>query len=222
MNGTQTLPMLELSIFNKSDYQSSIRSATDPTMYLNDYSLVSNEILKEKFLGLLMDQYERQSYIELFNNEEMLTFTRDLTQHINQLNYFNLQYDQWTYYHQLGQTEGIWYGRISKKMAMVNSVCVSYGRGKALIRQQKQAPLSIDLKELERMINNLIKQDQYRLSIELEQQRHMLKFDAQDHRLVETFYQLNAKKTEISSTKTIWKATHYEQLLRCELILFKK
>ncbi|CAF4533885.1 unnamed protein product, partial [Rotaria socialis] len=222
MNGTQTLPMLELSIFNKSDYQSSIRSSIDPTMYLNDYSLVSNEIFKEKFLRLLMDQYERQSYIELFNNEEMLTFTRDLPQHINQLNYFNLQYDQWTYYHQLGQTEGIWYGRISKKMAMVNSVCVSYGRGKALIRQQKQAPLSIDLKELERMINNLIKQDQYRLSIELEQQRHMLKFDAQDHRLVETFYQLNAKKTEISSTKTIWKATHYEQLLRCELILFKK
>ncbi|CAF3387411.1 unnamed protein product [Rotaria socialis] len=215
MNGTQTLPMLELSIFNKSDYQSSIRSSIDPTMYLNDYSLVSNEIFKEKFLRLLMDQYERQSYIELFNNEEMLTFTRDLPQHINQLNYFNLQYDQWTYYHQLGQTEGIWYGRISKKMAMVNSVCVSYGRGKALIRQQKQAPLSIDLKELERMINNLIKQDQYRLSIELEQQRHMLKFDAQDHRLVETFYQLNAKKTEISSTKTIWKATHYEQLLRC-------
>ncbi|CAF4723514.1 unnamed protein product [Rotaria socialis] len=111
-------------------------------------------------LGLLMDQYERQCYIELFNNEEVLTFTRELTQHINQLNYFNLQYDQSTYYHQLDQTE--------------------------------------------------------------EQQRHMLKFDAQDHRLVETFYQLNARKTEISSTKTIWKATHYEQLLRCELTLFKK
>ncbi|CAF5002522.1 unnamed protein product, partial [Rotaria socialis] len=78
----------------------------------------------------------------------VLTFTRELTQHINQLNYFNLQYDQSTYYHQLGQTE--------------------------------------------------------------------------DHRLVETFYQLNARKTEISSTKTIWKATHYEQLLRCELTLFKK
>ncbi|CAF3531349.1 unnamed protein product [Rotaria socialis] len=113
-------------------------------------------------------------------------------------------------------------------MAMVNSMCVSYGRGKALIRQrqkffknkivnykiqveqyEKQAPLSIDLKELERMINNFIKQDQYRLPIELEQQRHMLKFDAQDHRLVETFYQLNARKIEISSTKTIWKATHH-------------
>ncbi|CAM4989455.1 unnamed protein product, partial [Rotaria socialis] len=26
----------------------------------------------------------------------------------------------------------------------------------------------------------------------------------------------------ISSTKTIWKATPYEQLLRCELTLFKK
>ncbi|CAF4969661.1 unnamed protein product, partial [Rotaria socialis] len=51
--------------------------------------------------------------------EEVLTFTRELTQHINQLNYFNLQYDQSTYYHQLDQTEGIWYGRISKKMAMV-------------------------------------------------------------------------------------------------------
>ncbi|CAM4978506.1 unnamed protein product [Rotaria socialis] len=72
------------------------------------------------------------------------------------------------------------------------------------------------------MINTFIKQDQYRLPIELEQQRHMLKFDAQDHRLIETFYELNERKTEISSTKTIWKATHYEQLLRCELTLFKK
>ncbi|CAM4978805.1 unnamed protein product [Rotaria socialis] len=196
MNGTQTFPMLELSIFNKSDYQSSIRSATDPTMYLNDYSLISNEIFKEKFLGLLMDQYERKFYIELFNNEEVLTFTRELPQHIHQLSYFNLQYDQWTYYHQLGQTE--------------------------VEQYEKQAPLSIDLKELERMINTFIKQDQYRLPIELEQQRHMLKFDAQDHRLIETFYELNERKTEISSTKTIWKATHYEQLLRCELTLFKK
>ncbi|CAF3382886.1 unnamed protein product [Rotaria socialis] len=82
MNGTQTFPMLELSIFNKSDYQSSIRSATDLTRYLNDYSLASNEIFKKKFLELLMNSYERQCYIELFNNEEVLTFTRELTQQV--------------------------------------------------------------------------------------------------------------------------------------------
>ncbi|CAM4816831.1 unnamed protein product [Rotaria magnacalcarata] len=82
MNGTQTFPMLELSIFNKSDYQSSIRSTTDLTRYLNDYSLASNEIFKKQFLELLMNPYERQCYIELFNNEEVLTFTRELTQQV--------------------------------------------------------------------------------------------------------------------------------------------
>ena len=105
-------------------------------------------------------------------------------------------------------------------MAMVNSMCMSYGRRKALIRQRqnyfqnkiicckneiveykKQAPLSIHLKELECMITNFIKQEQHRLCITLKQQRQMLKFDAEDHRFVEMLYQLNPSETEVCFSK---------------------
>ncbi|CAF3447433.1 unnamed protein product [Rotaria sp. Silwood2] len=240
-NDTHTFSTWESFIFKKSDMQSHIRSNVDPTLYLYDYLLVSNDIFKEKFLQSLMDEYERQRWNQLFINEEILTFTRNLTQYKNKLSYLNLQYEQWTYYHQLGIKERIWNGRVSKKMAMVNSMCVSYGRSKALIRQrqnyyqneiiqckqqiedyEKQMPISVDLKKMTTLILHFIKKEQYPLCLALEQQRHMLKFDAEDHRSVEKFYQLNPRKTDIASAKTIWKATDYVQLLQHELSLFKK
>lgn len=63
--------------------------------------------------------------------------------------------------------------------------------------KQKEASSSLDLKQLEHIINNFIHQDQYRLRIELERQRQMLKFNAQDHQLVDTFYPLNPRQTEV-------------------------
>ncbi|CAF2809250.1 unnamed protein product [Rotaria sp. Silwood2] len=54
----------------------------------------------------------RNFLIELFNNEETLTYIRQFTQFINKLNYFKLQHDQWTYYYHLGMTkEGLFCGR---------------------------------------------------------------------------------------------------------------
>ncbi|CAF3189383.1 unnamed protein product [Rotaria socialis] len=241
MNDTQTFSMFESCLFKKNDNQSHIRSNKDPTLTINDYSHVSNEIFKEKILDSLSNENDRKRYIELFNNDEIFIFSRQLTQSINKLNYLNLQYDQWMYYHQLGMKEGIWHGRVSKKMALVNSMCVSYGRTKALIQRRqiyfrkkildcqyqleefkKQAPISIDIQELDNIIYNFIQRDQYRLRIEFERQRQMLKMDAQDHEFVNAFYELNPRQTEILSAKVIWKATQYEQSLQYELTIFKK
>ncbi len=84
------------------------------------------------------DDIDTNALIELLNKEEIFIFIRQLTQLINKLNYFKLQNEQWTYYYNLGMREGIWNGRISKKMANGNSMYHTYGRSKMLIEQLEQ------------------------------------------------------------------------------------
>ena len=52
------------------------------------------------------------------------------------------------------------------------------------------------------IVNDLVDKVQYQLRLELERRKHMLKFDAKDHQLVETFYQLQPRKTEVRSKQS--------------------
>ncbi|CAF1511861.1 unnamed protein product [Rotaria sordida] len=125
-------------------------------------------------------------------------------------------------------------------MAQVNSMCYTYGRGKTLIQQSRKyfkqqleevtsklnehiklAPSTIDTNKLMTIATDLVNKDQYQLRVELERRKHMLKFDAKDHHLVETFYQLKPRQTEIHSAKVIWKAIHDQQVLQYEIAMFK-
>ncbi|CAF1336678.1 unnamed protein product [Adineta steineri] len=185
---------------------------------------------------------DNQNFVnKLFDTDEMLTYIRQLTQLINELNYSKLQDEQWSYYYNLGVNEGIWNGRVSKSMALINTMCYSYGRSKILIEQRhknfmkklqqlqinidehiKQISLSTaDMNNLMNIINDFLHTDQYELRMELERRRAMLKFDARDHQLVHTFYNLKPRQTEIHSAKIIWKAVQDEQALKYEIALFK-
>ncbi|CAF3265723.1 unnamed protein product [Rotaria sp. Silwood2] len=156
--------------------------------------------------------------LELFKNETILLYARQLAQTINKLNYSKLQYEQWTYCYHLGMTEGIWGGRVSKQMVLVNSMCCTYDRRKTMIEQRqkyfqqqiedntrelgeyrKQTPTSIDTEKLISLVTDIVHQDQFHLRIELERRRTMLKFDAKDHQLVHVFYQLKLRQTEVRS-----------------------
>ncbi|CAF3414908.1 unnamed protein product, partial [Rotaria sp. Silwood2] len=168
-------------------------------------------------------------------------FIRQLTQLVNKLNYSQLQNEQWSYYYNLGMTEGIWNGRVSKKMADANAMCYTYGRSKILIKQRldkyklqceqvqhainehmKQAPIIIDMTNLMNMINSLIHKDQHQLRLELDRRKTMLRLDAEEHKLVDHFYTLKPRQTEINSAKIIWKAIHDQQTILHEIAIFKK
>ncbi len=101
-------------------------------------------------------------------------------------------------------------------MAIINSMCYTYGRSKILIEQRhkkykknleqiqnnidehmKQMPSSVDANKLIAIITDLVYKDQYELRMELERRRDMLKFDAKDHQLVYTFYNLKPRQTEV-------------------------
>jgi len=213
----RTLSMSSSLFKKKKCYPLYSGSNTDPTLFLSDFSMISNQTFKEMLLNIIPSELERNSLDKLLNIEEILTFIRQLAQLINTLNYLKLQVEQWTYYYNLGMNEGIWTGRISKKMAMINSMCYTYGRSKILIEQRfkkyqknlekiqididehmKQIPPLIDSNKLIDIINDLVFKDQYELRMELERCRNVLKFDAKDHQLVHTFYNLKPRQTEVS------------------------
>ncbi|CAF4137034.1 unnamed protein product [Adineta steineri] len=211
----------------------------DPSLFLTDYSMVSNNTFTDMLMTRITTDDNQNFVNKLFDTDEMLTCIRQSTQLINKLNYFKLQDEQWSYYYNLGVNEGIWNGRVSKSMTLINSMCYSYGRSKILIAQRqknftkklqmlqininehtKQISLSTtDMNNLMTIINDFLYRDQYELRMELERRRAILKFDAKDHQLVHTFYNLKPKQTEISTI--IWKAVQDEQALRYEIALFK-
>ncbi|CAF3411895.1 unnamed protein product [Rotaria socialis] len=127
---TQDLPM------NKNNKLVKLATSTDPTLLLPDYSTIPDIKFKEMLLASVPDNINTNTLPELLNQKEILLFIRHLTQLVNKLNYSQLQHAQWSYYDNLGITEGIWNGRVSKKMADANSMCYTYGRSKTLIKQR--------------------------------------------------------------------------------------
>lgn len=194
-----------------------IATNTDPTLLLIDYLTISNAKFKEMLQTLASEDIDTNPLIELLNKEDVFIFIRQLTQLVNKLNYSKLQHEQWSYYYHIGMTDGIWTGRVSKKMALANTTCLSYGRSRTLIQQRlqkykqqiekfqydineyiRQAHAIIDMTKIMNIINHLIHKHQSVLRIELERRRTILKFDAKEHHLVKEFYQENPRKTEVS------------------------
>jgi len=202
------------SLIKKKSIPLDTESNTDPTLFLTDYSMISNITFKQMLLTIT--NIHTDTWVESLNNEEILTLTRQFASVINKLNYLKLQNEQWTYYYHLGMTEGIWNGRVPKTMATANSMCHTYGRSKCLIEQRRQkykqqleqiecqlneyiknTPTVSDANRIMTIVHDLIHQDQYQLRTELERRRHVLKFDAIDHQLVQDFYRLKPRQTEV-------------------------
>jgi hypothetical protein len=89
--------------------------------------------------------------------------------------------------------EGIWFGRVSKKTAINNSMPYTYGRSKHIIEQRrntyqqeyekttnefneyiKQSPILMDIDKIIDITNNLVQKNQYQLLTEFERRRVIL------------------------------------------------
>jgi hypothetical protein len=226
--GPTSLFMSPSSMTKKKFYPLHILSKIDPFLFLPDYSMMSNVNLKQMLLTLAVEHFGVNFLDEFLDSDEKFTFTRQLIQLTNKLNYTKLQDEQWTYYYNFGIAEGTWTRRVSKKMALDNSMCYTYGRRKQLIAKRRKyfqkkfraitdkiqkhlkrtSCSSIDTNRLIGILNDLVDKDQYQLRRELERRKHMLKFDAKDHQLVEAFYQRKPRKTEVRS-KTSFTSISY-------------
>jgi len=218
-------------------------SNTDPTSFLFDYSIISNIAFKEMLLTETTPDTTRINlFVEPWNNEETWTFTQQLTQLINQLNYLKLQDEQWAYYYHLGITEGIWAGRVSKRMARDNSMCYTYGRSKHIIeqrrkkfqRQLKQIQSDIDqhmaqttiplcdLNAIKNIVTAIVAKNQFPLRVEFDRRRAMLRLDAKDHQCIQAFYALQPSQTQVrinlSSIEPTYEKTLYRQIRTAKYI----
>jgi hypothetical protein len=207
---------LSTSTATKKFYPLHILSNNELSAFLSDYITMSNVNFKQILSTYALTHFRIDQLDEYLDMEEEITFVRQLVQLIDKLKYFKLQDEQWSYYLQLGLNDGIWTGRVSKKMAQDNSMSHTYGRRKLLIEQRrkyfqeqlktitgqiqqhlKQPHFNMDIDKLMIILDDFIDKDHYFLRIELERRRQILKLDAQDHQLIETFYQLKPRKTEV-------------------------
>ncbi|CAF4431921.1 unnamed protein product, partial [Rotaria sp. Silwood2] len=116
-NITTTEDMTTRSIY----YPVDLATSSDSTLLLGDYLLISDNKFKEMLLTSMPNNIDNDALVELLNQKDILLSIRQLTQLINKLHYSQLQHEQWTYYHNLGITKGIWTGRVPKKMAEANA-----------------------------------------------------------------------------------------------------
>ncbi|CAF1271725.1 unnamed protein product [Rotaria sp. Silwood1] len=91
-----------------------METSSDPTYLLPDYSKLSDSQFTQVLLTSAPTIMNKDKLIELLNQKHIFVFIRQLTQLINKLNCSKLQHEQWSYYSNLGLTEGIWNGRVSK------------------------------------------------------------------------------------------------------------
>ena len=68
---------------------------------------------------------------------------------------------------------------------------------KSKVPTKNSSPSNIDPNQLMTTANEIVDKDQYQLRVEFERRQHILTFNAKDHRLVQTFYQLKPRLTEV-------------------------
>ncbi|CAF2268566.1 unnamed protein product [Rotaria magnacalcarata] len=132
----ENLSLPQQSPVSKKSNSLDIATNTDPTLLLSDYSMMPIRDFKEMLLTSSATDTDINALKQLLDKDETSLFIRQLTQMVNKLNYSKLQHEQWSYYYNLGISEGIWTARVSKKMATTNSMCHTYGRSRKLTQQR--------------------------------------------------------------------------------------
>ena len=194
-----------------------------------DDANIPDEIFYQMLSSAFIDTNKLDDYF--LNEQEKIDFVRHYTGLINRLSYVKLLQQQWDYYYHIGITQNIWTHQISKHMAQKNSICYAYGRSKKTIQQrrieiQKQLQLinktiesfekeillkfeehtncSSEIKVLLSMINAFVTEHQQKFRDEFKYKREILIFDATDHQLFQTFFNLKPTKTQVSFNSTIF------------------
>lgn len=160
-----------------------------------------------------------ESIIQLLDTPEKLQFVRIYAHLLNNVFYFKLEQDFWEYYDKLLTTEGIWSSQpLEKEMIKKNNlyrikfktkaqlekhrklIFVRLRKAENDLNKHKQQPFdrSIDIQRLSTIILAFVRQGQRKLTARFEQKKQILQFDAHDHRLVKTFYNLKPTENQVS------------------------
>ena len=129
-----------------------------------------------------------------------------------------------SYYHDIGMTQNIWHGRLSKRLAEKYSISHTYGRSKILIEQRikqieqhlQQVQTAIKpfeeeivpkcshddncfstMKKLFTIIHQFVQEKKQSLQDEFQYKREILILDTTDHQLLQQFFALQPNKSHV-------------------------
>ena len=217
------VPAFMMTKMKKRCLALSLAASRDPTVLLSSYASMRNETFKgilssfmEVTTSTTMDD-QSSSMANLLDQEELVTYLRQLAHLKNMTRYFQLQLEQWSHSLHVGQTEKIWAGRMPQKLAMKNSICPGYGRRKHIIEQRinhyrkkleknnsdvnnhlEQWPSIVtDCDLMTSVIEDLINRDQQDLRLDIERRQTLFQLDAKDHQLLQAFYALKPKRAQV-------------------------
>ncbi|CAF4115356.1 unnamed protein product [Adineta steineri] len=217
-------------------------------MVTND-SVDCKNISDDIFIQMLSTAFHNTDKLNLLiNQEEQILFIRQYTNLIDRLYCLQLQQSQWNYYHHIGITQNIWTGRMAKHLAEKNSICHAYGRSKTFIAQRQkqiekhlqQAQYAVqqfeqeiiikmvqhgdylfEMKVLFSIIEKFVQEKQRSVQYDYEYKREMLILDATDHQLVNEFFKIEPKKSQIISARRIWQATQKQMIVEEDIALLE-
>ncbi|CAF4461879.1 unnamed protein product, partial [Rotaria sp. Silwood2] len=225
--------------------QPKISTKNCKSAFVPQYLKVSNRKFKEMLSKAVHDGHKIYEWLD---NDEKLKFTRELAHIFNLMDYLKLQQQLWQDYFDIGMNDGVWAPRVSKSKAKEHNTCLSYGRSEKFVEQRQktiqhqlnrtdrevqhylaqlpewtekvQPP--IDSTFLSNAIQAMVKNGLYRLNAQFKHKQAMLKFDADDHRLIAAVYALKPIEEQIALIKIYWQAVADEQKALEEMEVLRK
>jgi hypothetical protein len=178
------------------------------------YLKVPDQIFKEMLSKSLVGE---DNINQLLDTPEKLQFVRTYAYLLNNVFYFKLEQEFWEHYNTVCISEAIWSLPTAKDIAKENNLYRITFKTKAQLEKHrqlianrlqeaednlnkhKQQPIhgSIDMHKLSTVITAFVRQGQHKLSLEFERKKSILQFDAIDHRLVKTFYNLKPMENQV-------------------------
>jgi hypothetical protein len=175
------------------------------------YLKVPDQIFKQMLSKSLT---EGESIVQLIDTPEKLQYIRTYTHLLNNVCYLKLEQNYWEHYDKVATTEGIWSSPLGKELIVKNNLYRINFKTKAQLERHRQLILnrlekaenelnkhkqqlmnsSLDMNRLSTILLAFVRQGQYKLSKDFERKKQILQFDANDHRLIKTFY--NSKPME--------------------------
>ncbi|CAF3086307.1 unnamed protein product [Rotaria socialis] len=203
------------------------------------YLKLSDQIFKQMLSKSLSDA---DKFVQLLDTSEKLKYVRTYAHLLNNVFYLKLEESFWEHYKQVCISESIWSSPMLKNIAKENNLCrfkfktqVQLEKHYQLIQkrlrtaennlnQYKQQPIheSIDINTLSTIMTAFVRQGQHKLCAEFERKKLILQFDAIDHRLIKTFYNLNPTDDQIRSAKIIWQAAQSKLYAEEQLAILKQ
>jgi hypothetical protein len=178
------------------------------------YLKVSDQIFKEMLSKSLVGE---DNINQQLDTSEKLQFVRTYAHLLNNVFYVKLEQDFWEHYHTVCISEAIWSLPTVKDMAKETNLYRITFKTKTQLEKHrqlilnrleeaennlnthKQQPIhrSIDMNKLSTVMTAFIRQGQHKLSLEFERKKLILQFDAIDHRLIKTFYNLKPVENQV-------------------------